>query len=165
MWFSRSFFWGYFMPIFVIFEVLLKPKTEGVSELEPFSRGISPKVNVMAHMELELTYYNVEVQRLNHYTTTTLPRNIYVHYAKLLLFDICSPIHTANIKAIIIITMSRYQHGYSCSSLATPPYRPLLSADPQGYIPYRHRAAVCRFELDIQPLPVHVKGSTGVHHL
>ena len=46
---------------------------------------------------------------------------------------------------IIIIIMSRYQHGYSWPSLATPSYRPLLSADPQGYIPYRHRAAACRF--------------------
>ena len=34
----------------------------------------------------------------------------------------------------------------------------------QDYIPYQHRAAVCRFELDILPLLVHVKGSTGVHH-
>ena len=31
--------------------------------------------------------------------------------------------------------------------LKLPPYRLLLSADPQGYIPYVHRAAVCRFEL------------------
>ena len=27
----------------------------------------------------------------------------------------------------------------------TSPYRPLLPAGPQGYIPYRHRAAVCMF--------------------
>ena len=66
---------------------------------------------------------------------------------------------------IIIIIMLRYQHGYSWPSLATPPYRLLLSADPEGYIPYRHRAAVCRFELDVLPLLVHGKGSTGVHHL
>ena len=31
-------------------------------------------------------------------------------------------------------------------SLSTPPYRPSLSAGPQGYIPYRHRAAVCMFQ-------------------
>ena len=60
--------------------------------------------------------------------------------------------------------MSRYQHGYSWQSLATPPNRPLLSADPQGYIPYWHRAAVCRFKLDVLPLLVHVPGSTWVHH-
>ena len=48
-----------------------------------------------------------------------------------------------------IIIMS---HGYSWSSLARPSYRPLLSADPQGYILYRHRAAVCIFELDVLPL-------------
>ena len=32
-------------------------------------------------------------------------------------------------------------------SLATPPYRSLLPAGPQGYILYQHRAAVWRFEL------------------
>ena len=61
--------------------------------------------------------------------------------------------------------MSRYQHGYFWPSLATPPYCPLLPASPLGYIPYQHRAAVCRFELDVLPLLVHVKGSIGVHHL
>ena len=60
--------------------------------------------------------------------------------------------------------MSHYQHGYSGPSLATPPYLPLLSVDPQGYIPYRDRAVVCRFELDVLPLLVHMKGFTGVHH-
>ena len=59
--------------------------------------------------------------------------------------DICwkdsDPLHTSERTlcwlsenfCIIIIIMSRYQHGYSWSSLSTPPYRPLLSADPQGY--------------------------------
>ena len=61
--------------------------------------------------------------------------------------------------------MSVYQHGYSRPSLPTPPYRLFLSADPQGYIPYRHRAAVYSFELDVPPLLVHVKGSTGVINL
>ena len=65
---------------------------------------------------------------------------------------------------IIIIIMSRYQHGYPWPSLATPPDRPLLPADPQGYIPYQHRAAVCKFELVVLPLHVHVKRFTGVHH-
>ena len=66
---------------------------------------------------------------------------------------------------IIIIIMSRYQHGYFWPSLATPTCSPLLLAGPQSYIPYRHRATVCRFEVDVLPLLVHVKGSTGVHHL
>ena len=43
------------------------------------------------------------------------------------------------------------------------PYRPLLPAGLQSYIPYRHRAAVCRFELVVLPLLVHVKEYTGVH--
>ena len=50
------------------------------------------------------------------------------------------------------------------SSLATPPYHPLLPVGLQGYIPYWHRAAVCRFKLVILPLLVHVKEFTGVHH-
>ena len=55
--------------------------------------------------------------------------------------------------------MSHYQHGYSRPSLATPPYRPLLSADHQGYIPYRHGTVVCQFKLDVLTLLVHGKGS------
>ena len=51
-----------------------------------------------------------------------------------------------------------YQHGYSWPSLSIHPYRLLLLADPQGYIPYRYRAAVCRIELVIQPLLISVKG-------
>ena len=47
---------------------------------------------------------------------------------------------------IIIIIMSCWQHRYPWSSLTTPPYRSLLLAGLQGYIPYLHRATVCRFE-------------------
>ena len=61
--------------------------------------------------------------------------------------------------------MSCYQHRYPWPSLITPPYSPLLPAGPPGYIPYQYRAAVCRFELVVLHLPVHVKRSTGVHHL
>ena len=35
----------------------------------------------------------------------------------------------------------------------------------QGYILYRYKAVVCRFELVVLPLLVHVKGSTGVCRL
>ena len=69
------------------------------------------------------------------------------------------------VEFVNIIIMSRYQHGYPWPSLATPPYHPLLPAGLQSYIPCQHRAAVCRFELVVLPLPVHMKGSTGVHHL
>ena len=65
----------------------------------------------------------------------------------------------------IIIIMSCHQHGYPWPSLATPPYCPSLPAGPQGYIPYLHRAAVCRFKLVTLPLLGHVKGSTRIHHL
>ena len=46
---------------------------------------------------------------------------------------------------IIIIIKSHNQHWYPWPFLATPPCRPLLPAGIQGYIPYRHSAAVCRF--------------------
>ena len=54
--------------------------------------------------------------------------------------------------------MSRYQPRYPWPFLIKPPYR-------KGYIPYRHRAAVRRFEPVVLPLLVHVKGSTGVYHM
>ena len=46
-----------------------------------------------------------------------------------------------------IIIFSCHQHGYPWPSLATSPYPSSLLAGTQGYIPYPHRAAVCRFEL------------------
>ena len=66
---------------------------------------------------------------------------------------------------IIIIIMSRHQHGYPWPSFATLPYRPLLPAGLQGYNPRWHKAAVYWFKLVFLPLLGHVKGSTGVHHL
>ena len=68
-------------------------------------------------------------------------------------------------KIIIIIIMLRYHYGNPWPSLAIPPYRSSLPAGLQGYTPYLHRAAVCRFELVALPLFDHVKKSTGVHHL
>ena len=65
----------------------------------------------------------------------------------------------------IIIIMSCCQHGYPWPSLATPPYRSLLLAVPQGYILYPHTAAVYRFELVVLLLLSHVLGSIGEHHL
>ena len=66
---------------------------------------------------------------------------------------------------LIIIILSCHQHGYSWSILATPPYRSLLLTGPQGYTPYPHRAAVCRFELVALRLLGHANGSRGEHHL
>ena len=81
-----------------------------------------------------------------------LPIYIYI-YVRLFLF-LCLSLY------IYIYIMSRYQHGYPRPSLTTSPYLPLLPTGVQCYIPYQHIAAVCRFEL-----VVHVKWSTGVHHL
>ena len=64
----------------------------------------------------------------------------------------------------IYIFTSRHQHVYPWLSLAIPPYRTLLPVGLQGYIPYQHRATVCRSKLVVLPLLVHVKKSTGVHH-
>ena len=65
---------------------------------------------------------------------------------------------------IYIMIIMCHQHGYPWLSLATLPYRPLLPADPQGCFPYWHRVVVYRLQLVVQPLLVHVKGPTGVHH-
>ena len=61
--------------------------------------------------------------------------------------------------------MSCSQHGYPWASFATPPYRSLLPAGPQGYIPYLRRAAVCRFELVAPILLGHMRWSIREHHL
>ena len=45
---------------------------------------------------------------------------------------------------------------FSCQSLL---------GGPPGYILYWHRAIVCRFQLVVLSLLVHVRGSTGVCHL
>ena len=37
-----------------------------------FSKGISPKVNVVAWLEFELAYYDVVVWNVSHYATVTL---------------------------------------------------------------------------------------------
>ena len=71
----------------------------------------------------------------------------------------------SNRTLILIIIMSCHQHRYPWSSFATSPYRPLLSAGLLSYIPYLHWVAVCRFELVVLPLLVHVKGFTRVHLL
>ena len=39
----------------------------------PFSKGICPKVNAIARLEYELTYYDSAVHHFNHYTTRTPP--------------------------------------------------------------------------------------------
>ena len=66
---------------------------------------------------------------------------------------------------IIIIILSCHQHVYPCPFLATSPYCSSLLVAPLGYIPYPHRAAVCRFEPVSLPLLGHVRGSIGELHL
>ena len=60
---------------------------------------------------------------------------------------------------IHILILSFHQHGYPWSSLANPPNRSSLLAGPQGYTPYPHGAAVCRFEL----IALLLLGHEGVH--
>ena len=68
-------------------------------------------------------------------------------------------------KIFILIIMSCRQYRYPWPSLATSPYRSSPLAGLQGYIPYPHRIAVCRFELVVLLLLGHMRGSTGIHHL
>ena len=66
---------------------------------------------------------------------------------------------------IIIIIMSRLQHGSPWSSLITCLYCPSLPAGIQIYILYQQRAVAYRFQLVVLPLHVHVNGSTVVRRL
>ena len=43
--------------------------------IHTFPNGICPKVNVIARLEFELTYYDSAVHRYNHYTTRTPTRS------------------------------------------------------------------------------------------
>ena len=43
-------------------------------EVDAFSKGINPKVNIIAWQEFELIYYDVAVQHINHYTMGTSSR-------------------------------------------------------------------------------------------
>ena len=75
-------------------------------------------------------------------TETTVEKSKYHH-------------HQVTPSARISLTLSRHPFLF----------RPSLPVDLQGYILDRHRAVVCRFYLVVILLLVHVKGSTGVHHL
>ena len=66
---------------------------------------------------------------------------------------------------IIIVIMSCRKYGYPWLSLATFPYHSSPLAGLQGYIPYTHIAAVCRFELVFLLLLGHMWGPIGVHPL
>ena len=45
-----------------------------------FPKGICPKMNVIARLEYELTYYDSAVHRFNHYTTRTPLCNFRYYY-------------------------------------------------------------------------------------
>ena len=53
-----------------------------------FPKGISPKVNVIAWLEFELTHYKTVVQYVDHYTADT-PRcsNIYGNVSMIINYD------------------------------------------------------------------------------
>ena len=59
--------------------------------------------------------------------------------------------------------MSYHRHGYPWPSLVTPPYHSSLLAGPQGYIPYPHRDAVCRFKLVVLLLLGYMRGSIALY--
>ena len=65
----------------------------------------------------------------------------------------------------IIIIMSCHQYGYPWPSLTTLPCHSSLLAGPKGYIPYPHRAAVCRFARVTLLLLGYVRWSIGKYDL
>ena len=67
-------------------------------------------------------------------------------------YKVCHHHHHVVSPAWISLTLSRH-------------YRSSFLAGPQGYIPYPHRAVVCRFKLVVLLLLGHIRGSIGVHHL
>ena len=54
----------------------IKTITGCIRGFMPFPRGISPKVNVIARMRLELTYSEAAVQHFSHCTTGTPKFNL-----------------------------------------------------------------------------------------
>ena len=62
-------------------------------------------------------------------------------------------------EVIIIIIMSRHQHGYPWPSLAISPYHSSPPAGLQGYILCPHIVAVCKFVLVVLLLHIHMWGS------
>ena len=96
-------------------------------------------------------------------TSSNLPRGacFFIHtHTKYHLY-----VQTQHYENIMIIIMSCHSHGYPWSSLATSLYPSSPLAGLQGYITYPHIAAECMFELVVLPLPGHMRGSIGVHHL
>ena len=51
--------------------ILFKSLLEEIRAFIPFSRGISPKVNVIARLAFELVYFEVAEQQLSHYAMRT----------------------------------------------------------------------------------------------
>ena len=51
-------------------------------EVHTFPKGICPKVNVIARLEFEFTYYDSAVHRVNHYTTSTPPVELWYEIKK-----------------------------------------------------------------------------------
>ena len=45
----------------------------GNKKVQYFSKGISPKVNIITRLEFERAYYDVLIQHVSHYTTDSLP--------------------------------------------------------------------------------------------
>ena len=106
---------------------------------------------------------------VTHTTYAECQRDLSGQYSTNALFEFCKLNLSRFTELVwfgfIIIITHRHRQGYPWPSLTTFPYRPLLPAGLQGYIPYQHRATVCRFKLVVLPLLFHVKGSTGVYHI
>ena len=62
-------------------------------------------------------------------------------------------------------TLIHHYHLMLPARISLTPYRSSLPAGPNGYTPYPHIAAVCRFELVALLLLGHLRGSIGEHDL
>ena len=57
--------------------VLFNPYLEGDKEVHIFPKGISPKGNIIAWLEFELAFYDVEDQHVSHFTVES-PLKLFV---------------------------------------------------------------------------------------
>ena len=79
----------------------------------PFSRGISPKGNVMAQLEFELSFYEATVQHFNHYAACTLPYGIKYSYLIQIIYT-----QLYDFKFLFIFTnIHLFAHNYVVSSI------------------------------------------------
>ena len=69
-----------------------------------FSKGISPKVNVIARLEFELAFYDVAVQNISHYATGDP-------------FNCLDPLDQSNLCKLFVLNRNTWNRTAVCSLL------------------------------------------------